>query len=79
MLAFLFAVLPQPIDLDRLDLQRARAMSGRPVVASFVVAKPPYVYDRPGVTDIGAASVARSCAADGPTWTRGSGSRWSGC
>jgi hypothetical protein len=37
MLTFLFAVLPQPIDLDRLDLQRARALSGRPVVASFMV------------------------------------------
>ena len=27
MLTFLFAVLPQPIDLDRLDLQRARVTS----------------------------------------------------
>ena len=55
MLTFLFAVLPQPIDLDRLDLQRARVMSGRPVMASFIIAKPPHVYDRHRVTSVGAA------------------------
>ena len=46
MLTFLFAVLPQPIDLDAIDLQRARATSGRIVVATFIVAKPIDAYPR---------------------------------
>jgi hypothetical protein len=79
MLTFLLAVLPQPIDLDRLDLQRARALSGRAVVATFVVAKPVHVYDRPRVTSVGAADRddgaerGHSCAAGGSTWTWGIG------
>ena len=44
MLPFLFAILPQPIDLDRISLERARAMHGRVVVATFLVAKPTYTW-----------------------------------
>jgi hypothetical protein len=36
----LVAFLRLPVDLDRIDLARARALSGRPVVASFVARKP---------------------------------------
>jgi hypothetical protein len=53
MLAFLFTILPQPIDLDAIDLQRAQAMSGRIVAASFLVAKPTDTY--PNLTSVGAA------------------------
>ena len=35
MLAFLLAVLPQPVDLDVLSVGRARHLSGRLVVATF--------------------------------------------
>lgn len=52
------AVVPQPIDLDSISVDRARALSGRVVVASFVVVKPTYTWpDRKGgsITVAGAA------------------------
>ena len=49
----LAAHLAPPLDLDAIDLQRARALSGRLVVASFIVAKPLDAYPR--LTSVGAA------------------------
>ena len=77
MLAFLFAILPQPTNLDAIDLQRARALSGRLVVASFTIANPVDAYPR--LTSIGAAdrddgaergAILRAGAS---TWTSGTG------
>ena len=62
MLTFLFAILPQPVDLDRLDLERARAMSGRLVVATLIIAKPIDIHRT--FTSVGAADKpdgARRC------------------
>jgi hypothetical protein len=45
MLPFLlatFAILPQPIDLDGISLERARAMNGKLVRASFLNVAPAY-------------------------------------
>jgi len=52
------ALVPTPIDLDGISIERASALHGRVVVASFVVAKPSYTWpDRKGgtITVIGAA------------------------
>ena len=46
MLAFIFAVLLQPIDLDGIGLERARHLHGRLVVTSFILAKPGYTWAR---------------------------------
>jgi hypothetical protein len=42
MLAVILATLPQPIDLDSLDPEHARQLSGRVVAAAFMNAAPPY-------------------------------------
>lgn len=49
----LAAVLPLPVDLDGVTFERARALAGRVVVASFLVAKPLVVWK--GRTLCGAA------------------------
>jgi len=46
------AALPGPVDLDRLSIAHARQLAGRPVVATFLVAKP--AYSDLGVTTLGA-------------------------
>ena len=38
----LAALPPTPVNLDSLSLDRARLLSGRPVLVTFVVAKPTY-------------------------------------
>jgi len=53
MLAFLFAILPQPIDLDRIDLDHARRLGGRVVAATFLNTAP--LYTLVGRTVVGTA------------------------
>jgi hypothetical protein len=53
MLAFLLALFPQPVDLDGITPERARALSGRVVVASFVASEP-FAYPEWHITTIGA-------------------------
>jgi hypothetical protein len=49
----LVAHIELPIDLDGIGLERARALSGRPVVASLVAGEP-YYYPEYGFTSVGA-------------------------
>jgi hypothetical protein len=49
----LVAFLTTPVDLDAIGLDRARALAGRPVVASFVAGEP-YSYPELGITTVGA-------------------------
>ena len=49
----LVAHLTLPIDLDSITVERARALSGRAVVASFVAGEP-FAYPDYGITTIGA-------------------------
>jgi hypothetical protein len=53
LLCFVLAVLPQPIDFDGIGPERARSLSGRLVVASFVAGEP-HAYPEWGVTTTGA-------------------------
>jgi len=46
----LLAAIPTPVDMDRLFIDRARQLAGRPVVATFLIAKPVYCYSRPRIT-----------------------------
>ncbi len=47
------AATPQPIDLDSITVDRARILAARPVLASFLIAKPSYTLL--GRTILGAA------------------------
>jgi len=49
----LLATIPTPVDLYRLSIDRARQQAGRPVVATFIVARP--VYADPQLPTLGAA------------------------
>jgi hypothetical protein len=53
MVGVLFPIFPQPVDLDGIGLERARALSGRMVVASFV-ADEPFAYPEWNITTTGA-------------------------
>jgi hypothetical protein len=50
---FALALRPVPLDLDALSVERARSLSGKPVVATFLVPKPSYTWR--SVTIVGAA------------------------
>jgi hypothetical protein len=52
-LALFLSLVPEPVNLDTVTVERARVLSGRVVVASFVAAKP--AYSLAGRTMIGAA------------------------
>src|SRR5687768_4397627 len=64
MIALALLLLPEPISLDGITVERARAMHGKLVAASFIVAKPSFTWRdcRGGtLTVIGAADREEWC------------------